>query len=175
MKQSTKLSKILALLVVFTLLISTLAGCGNVTPQEFNVDEMNITLDTNFTQEELDNATACFKSLGVLVIVEKFSFNDLEKDGITADSSIEDFSEFLIKDYALESFNLAFDVSENGNYLFADYTKNVEGEAYTFYPCLYKSNDNFWILNFCCLESYYSVYQEDFKTWANSVYMTPIK
>lgn len=175
MKQSTKFSKILTILVVFTLLISTLTGCADITPQEFKVQEMNITLDANFSQEELDNATACFKSLGVLVIVEKFSFEDLEKDDITADSTIEDFSKFLIKDYVLESFNLTFNVSENGNYLFTDYSKNVEGEAYTFYPCLYKSDNGFWVVNFCCLESYYSVYKEDFKAWADSVYMTSIE
>lgn len=157
------------LVLIAAVIIGLVIGFGSVlledafvSPQDFTVHDMTITLDDSFQEEEYDALTRCFASgnVAVLTLEEPFSL----AEGLE-DYSLEQYGDLVIQSNNMADAQLK---TENGVTYFT-YTSDVSGTAYYYFATVHKGNDGFWLIQFATEEAQAEKYREDFFRWAASV------
>lgn len=144
------MKKTLSLLIVFTLLAS-LFSCAMLNPlnakdKTFSKEGMNVTLTSGFTEAEYPGMTVCYDSAKVAVFALKEPI-----------SSIPNSSDYTASKYASLLRDVNKDKSPSSlkkienipcfDYTFLNEEENVE---YYYLTAAYKSDDAFWMIQFCC-------------------------
>lgn len=164
------LKRFSAFMLALVLAVFAFTGCETKynTPKEFSREGMTITLNEEFNEGHLDEATAYYQGMTSILIVEKFKFEDLKSENLSSDSTIEDFAGYITDYYSLGEES-EFILGDNGEYLYTDYVRTIRNETYTFVPCLFKSGDAFWVFDFCCSEIHALSITPDFHKWASTI------
>ena len=134
-----------------------------VQPQDFTVDNMTITLNSEFRETSFEGFTQCYDSRNVAVFVLK-----------------EEFSMYPgMEDWALSEYGDAF-LWANGfvdsslvpysDFIYTTYSGVGEnGQPYCYMATIHKSGDAFWLVQFAAEEASYPNYESQFLQWADSV------
>ena len=140
------MKKILKLLTILTLVIFTTA-CDLSVEEEFKEDNFKITLTDDFYKQDNLNSTYYYESSNVGVTATLEEFSELTEVGLTKDSSLEDYTKVI--EYAN---NETYEIkkSNNGKYLYFDYTAKANGKEYYYISTTYKGNTGFWLVTFFC-------------------------
>lgn len=132
-------------------------------PQDFTVDNMTITLSSEFRETSFEGFTQCYDSRNVAVFVLK-----------------EEFSMYPgMEDWALSEYGDAF-LWANGfvdsslvpysDFIYTTYSGVGEnGQPYCYMATIHKSGDAFWLVQFAAEEASYPNYESQFLQWADSV------
>lgn len=157
-------------LVLFAaVIIGLIIGFGSVmledafvSPKDFTVHNMTITLTNAFHEEEYDALNRCYASndVAVLTLEEPFSL----VDGIES-YSLEQYGKLVIQANRLTDTQLK---TENGVTYFT-YTSNTSGTAYYYFATVHKGTNGFWLIQFVVEQDQAEQYQDDFFQWAASV------
>jgi hypothetical protein len=139
-------------------------SCARIVhPQDFTVDNMTITLSSEFRETSFEGFTQCYDSRNVAVFVLK-----------------EEFSMYPgMEDWALSEYGDAF-LWANGfvdssllpysDFIYTTYSGVGEnGQPYCYMATIHKSGDAFWLVQFAAEEASYPNYESQFLQWAETV------
>ena len=158
-------------LIVVLVAILLSGGCS------FNEEESNnkqyydngfsITLPSDFYKKDLASVTVYYESEYAIVTALKESFTTLETVGLNSNSSIEDYAKAVIKNNKQDDADLQ--LSEDGNFAYFVYEKEVSGKEFYYTAVVYKADDAFWLVNFACEDKNKEEYSEKFIDWASTI------
>ncbi len=162
--------------VFLIIVMFTACNSSSAIEQIFSTDDFSITLTSDFSEDDIDNAAACFKSNVVIIVAEKFEFNNSEKiGGLSSDSTIYDFSEYIVNYNYIDAEDnklTEFIKADSGKYIYSTYVNDINSDTYKYYMCLFKSSDAFWSFYFCCSVLNAESCETDILKWADSVEFT---
>ncbi len=135
----------------------------NEEPKAFSTEEMQITLTNKFTETELEEFTYCYDSKYAAVFALKESISSF--DNI---NTLEDYGNLIIE------VNGLTDISTLKTYddlLYFEYSfENSESKlTYYYFSVVYKTQDDFWLIQFATPEENSENLFESFVKWAKSV------
>lgn len=157
------------LVMIAAVIIGLVIGFGSVmledafvSPKDFTVHNMTITLTNAFHEEEYDAFDRCYASndVAVLTLEEPFSL----VDGFES-YSLEQYGKLVIQANHLTDTQLK---TENGVTYFT-YTSDASGTAYYYFATVHKGTNGFWLIQFAVEQDQAEQYQDDFFQWAASV------
>ncbi len=106
-----------------------------------------------------------FSSRSQLVVVQRESFEALAEHGLTADSSLSDYAEVVIRANALTDVTVT---SEEGVTYFK-YENTGDGKRFAYLATLHKSETAFWLIQFAVAADDYEETAPTFFDYARSV------
>ena len=136
-----------------------------VEPKTFTDSGITITLTEDFEKDSQPDFAAAYKSNKAMVLVVK---EDFAYAPYLADYAIEEYGELFL------NYNRMNDVSimqsQNGLYYFEYEATNEEnGITYYYYCTLHRSEDAFWVVNFCTLAPSRDTMRPLFEQWSQTV------
>ncbi len=130
---------------------------------DFTQDEMTITLDSSFVKSDAKGYTGCFTSLAsdvtVYALREGFDLFE-EADKLTA----SDYAELVLANNGRDD-----ELEAKDGYSSFSFTKTDNDVEHTYFVCLYKGGEAFWMLQFICPSAFYESMKPSFTAWADSV------
>lgn len=158
---------------IFVLIGSVLLGvliglCSNrftvALDKVFEVDNMNITLNSRFAQGDIDGFAACYGTDDVSIFVVKESFSLM--DGLQ-DYRLDEYGDLVLEANGHPADSIK---SEDGvTYFDYHWTNPDTNDTYYYFTTLHKGTDAFWIVSFTTLSKNETKYRDDFVEWAKSV------
>lgn len=157
------MKKFISILLALVLAIGVFAGCDLLEsdPKTFTEGDFTITLNEDFKVSDEDNGYDITFSSGtaiVFVLEEDFEYFD-------EDTKLDEYVELSLEANDCEEL----EIQDAGDYLYVEYTDDVEGEEYYYMVAYYEGSDAFWVVNFSTPESYRSTMEAKFTTWASSI------
>ena len=153
--------KIIAIVLLLCVTLLALTACFGEKEKEFTVDEMTITLTTQFTEKDVYGQTKCYQSIRTLVTVLKESYSSL---GVTSTFTLKQYTQAV-----LDANKLDATITQGDKYYSFSYEKDVSGQTYYYFATTHKADNAFWLIQFSCFSSDKDKYQETFEKWADSV------
>ena len=135
----------------------------SVVPQDFTVDNMTITLTSEFRETELEGFTQCYDSSLVAVVVLKESTDEYPW---LADYTLEEYGEDVIWNNDLTESTL---VSYGDFYYFIYTAQGSNGQPYQYFATVHRNGNDFWLIQFATLQKNFSKMENKFLEWASSV------
>ena len=146
------------------LVVGMLSGCGKAKDKTFAVDNLSITLNEDFTEQELVTQTGYFVSLTSIVTVLKEELTVFESAGLSTNMSLSDYASLVLTTNQLET-----EVKSDDGLVGFEYAKTESGKNYQYAAFVYKGSDAYWLVQFGCESKNFDKYREDFIKWAKSV------
>ena len=139
-------------------------SCARVVqPQDFTVDNMTITLSSEFRAADYEGFTQCYESrnMGVSVLKESFS-----QYPILEDYTLEEYGDAVMWANGLTDSSL----TPYADFMYFTYTSTDDaGNTFGYLATVHQSNDAFWLIQFSTLEEKYPDYESQFLQWAETV------
>ncbi len=136
----------------------------NASDKVFAIDDMQITLDENFSASSGNGFLAIFESSRVttFVVREMFSkYPDFEE------LAHEEYAQKVIEVNKIENTEIK---NEDGLcYFVFKGISSKSGEEYTYYGYIFKTEQAFWFVHFAVLTEQASEYESDIVQWAKSI------
>ncbi len=162
------MKKLIALLMATLMLMSFAACGGEVKEKEFTHSGLTITLTEAFTEASYEGYTVCYDSANVAVFVIKENFSLLE--GLE-DYTLKQYAELVHN--ANSSRNPAAITEVEGLTTFEySFLNTDEDQTYQYFTTMFKGDDAFWTIQFCCKADKFSEYKADMIKYAKSVKVT---
>ena len=166
-----KINRLFSFLIVLVVAITAVA-CGDVTPKTFSDSGISITLDSSFEKKTVEGRTLCYSNKDESVFVTKEPFSAFAGTSISQYSSLLEYTELV-----LENNRLSAQITERDSYIFFEYEREVETEAFCFskkqkvsyLAVTYKSGSAFWLVQFACKSDDYDQTKDRFFGYADSV------
>lgn len=157
-----------AALALILLSSCLLCGCSlfEASPKTFSKAGMSITLTDRFSEKEYVSFTSVYDSQYVAVFVLKEEFSLLEDAGLSVgrNSTAEAYANLIIQ---LNNLNVA--PEEKDGFLTYTYQKDVNGDNYTYYAFVFKSEDAFWTFQFTTKTDQFEDQESNILTYAKSI------
>lgn len=156
--------KKIVLWLSMVLMVTTLcSGCSFLKPQEktFTKSGMSITLTDKFYEKDVVNYTATYGSTDVAIMALKEEFSLLE--GLE-NLSLEDYAQLVI-----ENNKKDISVEKKDGLTYFLYEAEANGKTYSYFSCVYKGTDAFWLIQFSTVADQYEKKSDQLITWAKSV------
>ncbi len=160
-KNRKKGSKIGWLIILIAAIIGAVIG-STAFPQTFTCDELSITLTNKHQKVDLDDFTACYgtKNSEVYIINEPFDdYPEFEPLSLT------EYRDLFIKMNLIDDYKTGVE----GDLLFVEYEGLAEDSDYYVIAYFYKTDDNFWVVQFAAKENVFDSLRDDFSKYAASV------
>ena len=161
------MKKFIALLMAALMLVS-FASCGEPKEKEFTKEGLTITLTQSFKEASFEGYTVVYDSTKVAVFVIKESF-----------SLLAGFENYTLKQYAdlVHNANSSRNpgaVTEVEGLTTFEYSflNTDEDQTYKYFTTVFKGDDAFWTIQFCCKAENYNEYKADMIKYAKSVKVT---
>ena len=139
-------------------------SCARVVqPQDFTVDNMTITLSSEFRAADYEGFTQCYESrnMGVSVLKESFS-----QYPILEDYTLEEYGDAVMWANGLTDSSL----TPYADFMYFTYTSTDDaGNTFGYLATVHKGSDGFWLIQFSTLEEKYPDYESQFLEWAETV------
>ena len=139
-------------------------SCARVVqPQDFTVDNMTITLSSEFRAADYEGFTQCYESrnMGVSVLKESFS-----QYPILEDYTLEEYGDAVMWANGLTDSSL----TPYADFMYFTYTSTDDaGNTFGYLATVHKGSDGFWLIQFSTLEEKYPDYESQFLQWAETV------
>ena len=139
-------------------------SCARVVqPQDFTVDNMTITLNSEFREADYEGFTKCYESYNMGVSVLKESFSQYP---ILEDYTLEEYGDAVMWANGLTDSSL----TPYADFMYFTYTSTDDaGNTFGYLATVHQSNDAFWLIQFSTLEEKDPDYERQFLHWADSV------
>lgn len=149
---------VIAFVTVFSFLNLISKNYGEKT---FSKSGLTITLTAEFYEDEMEPFTAFFDSenIGVFAIKEEFAQFQNNKS-----LSLKEYAEIVI-----DNFQVDAEVKEADGLTSFTFNEYVDGEEYTYFATIYRSNDALWLLQFVCESTKYEELKPTIIQYAKSV------
>ncbi len=162
------------IVLVVALFVGMLAGLipglsgvfddAKVTPKQFAVDNMQITLTSEFTTESYQGYNGVFASREVAVFVVKEEFSLME--GLEV-YTLQQYGELVIDNNGLAGI---VELSEAEGICYFDYEyDNTEENTIYYLSSLFKGEDAFWIIQFAVPAEETEAYLPQLIEWAKTI------
>lgn len=153
LKNRKKGTKKGALVLIVAAIVGAIVGWGlsstffddvEITPKQFTVDNMQITLTSEFETETYEGFNGVFVSSTEVVFALKEEFDLLEG---FEDYTLKQYGELVIENNGLTG---STELKEIDGLLCFDYENknNVDNITYYYFATVFKSNDAFWLIQF---------------------------
>ena len=134
-----------------------------VQPQDFTVEDMTITLSSEFREADYEGFTKCYESYNMGVSVLKESFAQYP---ILEDYTLEEYGDAVMWANGLTDSSL----TPYADFMYFTYTSTDDaGNTFGYLATVHQSNDAFWLIQFSTLEEKYPDYESQFLQWAETV------
>jgi hypothetical protein len=134
-----------------------------VQPQDFTVDNMTITLNSEFREADYEGFTKCYESYNMGVSVLKESFSQYP---ILEDYTLEEYGDAVMWANGLTDSSL----TPYADFMYFTYTASDDtGNTFGYLATVHKGSDGFWLIQFSTLEEKYPDYESQFLHWAETV------
>ncbi len=134
-----------------------------VKDQDFTVDNMTITLNSSFHEQELEGFTRCYNSPNVGVAVLKESADQYPW---LADYTLEDYGSDVIWNNNLTDSTL----TPYQDFLYFTYSaQGSDGVTYQYLATVHQDGHTFWLIQFSTSAEKFPSCEEQFFQWASSV------
>lgn len=151
---------ILTLVAILTL---GATGCNLFNKQEtYSAHGMSITMDAGFQEKNLLSATYYLEKDDAIMIATKEEFQTLLPSTMT----LESYTKLVLQNNLL---NRIINTRENKDYLYFDYTKTVSGNSFYYIATTHKTDDSFWLIQFCCDKDNKDEFLGKFLEWADTI------
>lgn len=139
-------------------------SCARVVqPQDFTVEDMTITLSSEFREADYEGFTKCYESYNMGVSVLKESFSQYP---ILEDYTLEEYGDAVMWANGLTDSSL----TPYADFMYFTYTSTDDaGNTFGYLATVHQSNDAFWLIQFSTLEEKYPDYGSQFLQWAETV------
>lgn len=139
-------------------------SCARVVqPQDFTVDNMTITLNSEFREADYEGFTKCYESYNMGVSVLKESFSQYP---ILEDYTLEEYGDAVMWANGLTDSSL----TPYADFMYFTYTSTDDaGNTFGYLATVHQSNDAFWLIQFSTMEEKYPDYESQFLQWAETV------
>lgn len=166
-KDNKKIGAIILSACVFLgFIIGLIVGCnGGPKKQNFEHDNMQITLTDEFESSEVNGWDFCFSSNDVTIFGKKEAFADYP---ILEGFNLKEYSTMLLSNSKLDD-SVELRTSDD-IYYFSYEMQNVGGKLdLTYYVMTFKANDGFWFINFTCPSEKVETLSSELFKYAGSV------
>lgn len=157
-----KLRIISAVLLIVSLL--TLTGCGKTARTkvyDFG-NGLTMTLPDDMEEQKIDIHYASYFTDGVLLVIDRYTFEEFEAFGRDAkEMSIEDYNALIEASFAGKE---GFTDNKNGD-MYITYENKVADIDYFYYCTSRKGSDSFWFITFACKMKEKDKYLPEFEKW----------
>ena len=152
-----------ALLTLMLACSLLLCGCSLFAEKEqtFTAGELTLTLTNRFFESEYEGYDVVFDSSKVAVFALKEEFTD----EFGAEKTLNDYAELVIA--ANEMKDVTVQTKDGLTYF--NYKSDVDGDEYTYYAFVYKTDDAFWMVQFACDSKSADKQVDNFFKYAKSV------
>ncbi len=166
-KEEYTMKKLIALLMA-VLMLASLAACGAPKEKEFTNSGLTITLNDSFTEKSYEGYTVCYDSKNVAVFVLKEGFSLLA--GLE-NYTLKQYADLV---FAANSARNPSAITEVEGLTTFEYTflNTEDNTTYKYFTTMFKGDDAFWTIQFCCAADKYNTYKADFIKYAHSVDVT---
>ena len=155
--------KYFAFILITITLATSLWGCG-ANPKNFTKSDLTVTLNTNFEESSKSGFDVYIISSDVIFSATREDAGDLEYAGYEI-NSLQDYCYEILTLNGASTTDL---VKRNDYYYFVD-NKVVDSAEYTYFHCMYKGNNSYWICEFVCKAKNYDIFEDSFLIWADSI------
>ena len=149
------------------LLVGTLSGCSMFGAKEktFSKAGMSITLTSDFEEKELESLTVYYESSNAIVAVLKEEFTLFDSLDLAAeDLTLNDYADLVLANNGLNA-----EIKEANGLVYFNYEKDANGKSNTYLATVYKADDAFWLIQYCCPTDDYQKMEPGFIEWAQTV------
>ena len=158
--------KKIAILLAVLMLTLSLASCGLMGPKTFTVDDLSITVEGFFTEQnglnEEYNLILISPDAGVMILKE--TFEEFEKADLDTDMSVKEYAEIVMFGNGLSG-----DPTEEDGMTYFTYTEEVDGTEFTYMGFCYRGTDAYWLVQIYCPTEDYEAKKPEMMEWAKSV------
>lgn len=116
-------------------------------------------------KRKLDGVFCYFEGENSVLSCTVETFELLENANIDTTVSAKEYAELVIE---ANKFDGGAKTDKYGNVYFT-YEKEIDGNEFTYFAYIIKTDDAFYTCNFICLSSQSSSFEEDFALWASSI------
>ena len=134
----------------------------NAEPKTFTAEGMSITLNENFSEEELENFTVCYGSRREVVICLKEPFTLLAG---SENYTLEQYGQLVLQTNGMTDFQ----VQTQDGITYFEYESETDQGTFYYLCTLHKATDAFWMIQFAVDSDEAEAAIPDFFTWAKSV------
>ena len=136
------------ILAFFTLIfLFALVGC-TANEKVFDKGDFKITLTDEFKEDSHETVTYFFLSNKIGVSALRESFDDLAIVGLDSESSLEEYTNAVLRANEKNS-----EFKKEDNFYYFTYDSEVDGTTYHYLSALFKGENNFWLVNFFGLKN----------------------
>ena len=161
------------LLMILTLCL-LLCGCGaedeapaEPAAKEFVAAGLHLTLTDAFVEKSHAAYTLYAESEDLLVLGLKEEYTLFENTDFSAQTSLKQYAELVWIANQLEG---ELPLVDDGEHLWFDYDKHVNGADYRYRAYVLKDNEGFWLLQFAARADEFEALTEPIREYAASVY-----
>ena len=185
LQEDKRMKKLTSILLALAMVLC-LAACGEKpeekvednTDEKTEVKEQTVILDTQTglkitvndgivtsQQEGYDLFAFDQKNDKCALTVLKESFEIFQEYGYDTDSmTVEEYADLVSQ----SNGGITFNTNEFGD-LFSTYDAEVEGTNYSYYSCVFKGTDAFWLITYFCHSDDVAEYYPIFAQWNHTV------
>lgn len=154
------------LIIIAAAIVGVLIGMNRthiVKPQDFSVDDMTLTLNSEFREVSYEGFTQCYESsnTGVTVLKESFAQYPVLKD-----YTLSEYGDAVIWSNGLTDSSL----TPYADFMYFTYTASDDtGNTFGYLATVHQGTDGFWLIQFSTLEEKFPDYESQFLEWAETV------
>lgn len=131
--------------------------------KDFSSKGMKITLSNDFSETNLDNFTLAYQSDEVIITALKEEF-----------SLLEGFENYTLSEYGglvMRNSGINDNLKAEGNFYYFNYTYTDPNYNLTYYylSAVFKTNDAFWLVQFCTPNNLAYKYKSEFIDWTKTI------
>ncbi len=158
--------KKIAILLAALMLTLSLASCGLMGPKTFTVDDLSITVEGFFTEQnglnEAYDLILISPEAGVMVLKE--TFTEIAEADLDSNMSVKEYAKIVMNGNSLEGTP----VEEDGMTYFT-YTAEADGTEFTYMGFCFRGTDAYWLVQIYCSTEDYETKKPEMMEWAKSV------
>lgn len=160
------MKKVLALILTAVFSLTLLCACSAPVEQTFTVDDkFRITLDSSFSEQEVEGLSAAFVSnkYGVTVLRETFeTLDELGYEG--SELSENDYLKLVMAANDLEN-----EITEDSGFQTFTVDNTVENATFTYFGLALKGDDSFWLVQLYCEKDNFEESKPTLIEWAKTI------
>jgi hypothetical protein len=158
--------KKIAILMAVLMLTLSLASCGLMGPKTFTVDDLSITVEGFFTEQnglnEAYDLILISPDAGVMILKETFA--EFTSAALDTNMSVKDYAKIVMTSNALQGAP-----TEEDGLTYFTYTETVDGTEFTYMGFCYRGTDAYWLVQIYCPTADYETKKPEMMEWAKSV------
>ena len=161
-----KIIRLTALTLALFAIAACIAGCALLEPEDkvFTAEELSITLNDGFAEQDLITQTAYYVSKDAIVTALKEPTAGIAG----APKNVKEYAELVCTVNSLTESA----ITEKADYASFTYEKEVNGKDFFYYARCYQNGSDFWLVQFACETKNKDAFTETFGKWADSINFT---